>query len=165
METKANRLAIYPGTFDPLTMGHVSLVRRALKVFDHVVVAVAYDTPKSPLFTLEERVEIVHEVFQDEPRVSADGFQGLLVNYVRERKANVVVRGMRAVSDFDAEFQMALMNRRLEPGIETVFFMTDFCWLYISSTIIKHLAFFGRGTSPAWCRSRCAAAWTPNAGP
>ncbi|GAB6035986.1 pantetheine-phosphate adenylyltransferase [Fundidesulfovibrio butyratiphilus] len=137
------KLAIYPGTFDPLTMGHVSLVRRALKVFDRVVVAVANDTPKNPLYTLEERVDIVGEVFRDEPRVIAEGFHGLLVDYVRERKAHVVIRGMRAVSDFDAEFQMALMNRRLEPEIETIFFMTDFCWLFISSTVIKQVVLAG----------------------
>lgn len=137
------KLAIYPGTFDPLTMGHVSLVRRALKVFDRVVVAVAKDTPKNPLFTLEERVDIVAEVFRDEPRVSAEGFHGLLVDYVRERKAHVAIRGMRAVSDFDAEFQMALMNRRLEPEVETIFFMTDFCWLFISSTVIKQVFLAG----------------------
>lgn len=133
-------LAIYPGTFDPLTMGHISLVRRGLKIFDKVIVSVAQQTPKTPLFSLEERVEIAREVFADEPRVEVRGFGGLLVQYAKSVQATAILRGMRAVSDFDHEFQMALMNRRLEQDIETIFLLTDFRWLYISSTIVKEVA-------------------------
>ena len=143
MDRRASRIAVYPGTFDPFTMGHHSLVRRALKIFDKVIVAVARQTPKTPVFSLEERVDMVREVFTDEPNVEARPFHGLLVDYVRECGAAVVLRGMRAVSDFDYEFQMAIMNRRLDKNIETVFLMTDFKWLYISSTIIKELAHAG----------------------
>lgn len=140
MDTPQPRTAVYPGTFDPLTMGHRSLVRRALKVFDHIVVAVAEQTPKQPLFSLEERVDMIREVFANEPRISVEPFHGLLVDYVAERGASVILRGMRAVSDFDHEFQMALMNRRMNKDIESVFLMTDFKWLYISSTIVKEVA-------------------------
>jgi pantetheine-phosphate adenylyltransferase len=140
MDPRKPCIAVYPGTFDPLTMGHRSLVRRALKVFDRVVVAVAEQTPKQPLFSLDERVGMIREVFANESRVSAEPFGGLLVDYVHSMGACVILRGMRAVSDFDYEFQMALMNRRLDKDIESVFLMTDFKWLYISSTIIKELA-------------------------
>lgn len=121
-------------------MGHVSLVRRALMIFDKVIVSIARDTPKQTMFTMEERVAMTEEVFADEPRVSAVGFSGLLLNYVKSCNADAILRGMRAVSDFDYEFQMALMNRRLDESIETIFLLTDFKWLYISSTIIKQLA-------------------------
>ncbi|WP_031385876.1 pantetheine-phosphate adenylyltransferase [Desulfonatronum thiodismutans] len=134
------RIAVYPGTFDPLTNGHVSLIRRGLEVFDQVIVAVAWDTPKTPLFSLEERLEMIDEVFAPEPRVIGEGFQGLLVDYVRERGGSVILRGLRATSDFEYEFQMALMNRRLNRGLQTMFLMTDYKWLYISSTIIKEAA-------------------------
>ena len=134
------RIAIYPGTFDPLTNGHVSLILRGLEVFDQIVVAVAWDTPKTPLFTLDERLGMISEVFASEPRVLAEGFEGLLVNYVRNRGVNVILRGLRATSDFEYEFQMALMNRRLNRGVQTMFLMTDYKWLYISSTIIKEAA-------------------------
>ena len=129
--------AIYPGSFDPLTNGHVSIVRRGLKLFQTVVVAVARDSGKTPLFTLDERVAMIREVFKDEPRVQVDSFSGLLVDYVSRRGAGAVLRGMRAVSDFEYEFQLALMNRRLSRDIETVFLMTDYKWMYISSSIIK----------------------------
>jgi len=115
----------------------VSLVRRGLTVFEHIIVAVARDTTKSPLFSLSERVEMAHEVFADNPAVSVEGFSGLLVNYVRSRGARVVLRGLRAVSDFEYEFQMALMNRKLERQVQTMFLMTDYRWMYLSSTIIK----------------------------
>jgi len=134
------RIAVYPGTFDPLTNGHVSLVRRGLEIFDQVVVAVAHDTPKAPLFTLEERLEMVNEVFSLEPRVMAEGFRGLLVEYTRAKGARVILRGLRAVSDFEHEFQLALMNRKLDRGLQTMFLMTDYKWLFISSTIIKEAA-------------------------
>ena len=138
-----NNLAIYPGTFDPLTNGHVSLIRRACEIFEHVLVAVAADTHKTPLFSAEERLEMILETFRDEPSVSAEIFHGLLVDFAAEKKANVIVRGLRAVSDFEYEFQLALMNRKLSRKIQTVFLMTDYQWLYISSTIIKSAASLG----------------------
>lgn len=152
-------VAIYPGTFDPLTNGHVSLVRRALKIFETVIVAVASDTHKTTLFNLEERVGIAAEVFADEPGVMVESFDGLLVDYVQSRKADVIVRGLRAVSDFEYEFQMALMNRRLRREVETIFVMTDYKWLYISSTIIKEAAKLGgevRGLVPDLVLKRLA---------
>lgn len=135
--------AVYPGTFDPLTNGHVSIVRRGLKIFNRVVVAIAKDSNKNPLFTLEERVDMAKEVFQDDERIEVEGFSGLLVDYVARRKAEAILRGMRAVSDFEYEFQMALMNRRLQRQIQTVFLMTDYKWMYISSSIIKEAAKHG----------------------
>jgi pantetheine-phosphate adenylyltransferase len=153
----ADSKALYPGTFDPMTNGHVSLIRRGLKVFDQVIVAVAKDTSKLPLFTLEERVEMAREVFAHEKRVIVEPFEGLLVDYAQSRQATVILRGLRAVSDFEYEFQMALMNRRLNRDIQTVFMMTDYTWLYISSTIIKESASLGgdvRGLLPEPCWDR-----------
>ena len=138
-----NKIAIYPGTFDPLTNGHVSLIKRACEVFDHVLVAVAADTHKAPLFTAEERLEMVKETFKNEQAVSAEIFNGLLVDFAEEKQAHVIVRGLRAVSDFEYEFQLALMNRKLKRKIQTIFLMTDYQWLYISSTIIKSAASLG----------------------
>ena len=134
---------MYPGTFDPFTNGHLSLVRRGLEVFDKVVVAVARDSGKNPLFTLDERVAMIRDVFRGQLRVEVEGFSGLLVEYVPSKGANTILRGLRAVSDFEYEFQMALMNRKLTPSIHTVFMMTDYRWLYISSTIIKDVAKLG----------------------
>lgn len=143
MAQKLERVAIYPGSFDPFTNGHLSLVRRGLEVFDKVIVAVAKDSGKSPLFTLDERVQMIREVFRGQHRVEVEGFSGLLVEYVPSKGANTILRGLRAVSDFEYEFQMALMNRKLKPSIHTVFMMTDYRWLYISSTIIKDVARLG----------------------
>ena len=138
------RTAIYPGTFDPLTNGHVSLIRRGRELFDQVVVAVAAETPKAPLFTLEERVRIAREAIGDsDPGLVVEPFDGLLVDYVAERGSRILLRGLRAVSDFEYEFQLALMNRRLRRDIQTVFLMTDYQWLYISSTIVKAAASLG----------------------
>jgi pantetheine-phosphate adenylyltransferase len=130
-------LAVYPGTFDPLTNGHVSLVKRGLDIFKTIVLAVAEDTSKTPLFSLDERLDMACHAFRDKPEVTVEPFKGLLVDYAAERGAKVVLRGMRAVSDFEYEFQLALMNRRLNRNVQTVFLMTDYKWLYISSTIIK----------------------------
>ena len=130
-------LAVYPGTFDPLTNGHVSLVKRGLDIFRTIVVAVAADTPKAPLFSLEERLDMARHAFRDKPEVTVESFKGLLVDYAAGRGAKVVLRGMRAVSDFEYEFQLALMNKRLNRNVQTIFLMTDYKWLYISSTIIK----------------------------
>lgn len=143
MGLKEERIAVYPGTFDPFTNGHLSIVRRGLEVFDRIIVAVAKDSGKNPLFTLEERIEMIREAFRGQLRVDVEGFSGLLVDYVPSKGANTILRGMRAVSDFEYEFQMALMNRKLKPSIHTVFMMTDYRWLYISSTIIKDVARLG----------------------
>ncbi|MCJ2163693.1 MULTISPECIES: pantetheine-phosphate adenylyltransferase [unclassified Pseudodesulfovibrio] len=145
------RLAVYPGTFDPLTMGHVGLTRRGLSVFDNIILAIAESTPKKTLFSIEERVSLAKEVFRDEPRVTVEPFDCLLIDYVQSRNAGSIMRGLRAVSDFEYEFQMALMNRKLERSIETVFMMTDFKWMYLSSTIVKEVAQYGgdvRGLVP-----------------
>lgn len=137
MDNRGERVAVYPGTFDPMTMGHVSLIKRGCEIFDRVIVAVANDTPKTPLFSITERVAMAEEVFKDTPEVTVEPFSGLLVEYAERRGAHVVLRGLRAVSDFEYEFQLALMNRKLKKHIQTVFLMTDYQWLYISSTIIK----------------------------
>lgn len=137
------KVAIYPGTFDPLTNGHVSLTRRGCEIFDKVIVAVAIDSPKNPLFSIEERVAMAQETFSDNPQVTVEPFSGLLVDYVEQRGANIILRGLRAVSDFEYEFQLALMNRKLKERIQTVFLMTDYQWLYISSTIIKNAGKLG----------------------
>ena len=145
------RIAIYPGTFDPLTSGHESLIRRGLEVFDTVIVGVARDCGKNPLFTMDERVSIVEEVFKDTPGVKVMPFSGLLVEFAAQNKAKAILRGLRAVSDFDYEFQMALMNRKLENTVQTVFLMSDLRWMYISSTNIKNVASLGgnvRGLVP-----------------
>lgn len=153
-------VAVYPGTFDPLTNGHVSLVHRAAKIFGTIILAVAGDSTKTPLFNLDERVAIATEVFADDDRVIVEGFRGLLVDYVRSRNAKVILRGMRAVADFEFEFQMALMNRKLDRSIETLFVMTDYRWLYISSSIVKEVAKNGgdiRGLVPEAVRGRVLA--------
>ena len=143
MAERNPKIAVYPGTFDPLTMGHVSLIRRGLKVFDKVILAVAESTPKKTLFSIEERVQLAHEVFPDEPNLVIEGFDRLLIDYVESKGAGVIMRGLRAVSDFEYEFQMALMNRKLEREIETVFMITDFKWMYLSSTIVKEVGQYG----------------------
>ncbi len=137
------KLAVYPGSFDPLTNGHVDIIDRGIRLFDKIVVAILVNVEKAPLFTMQERVEILREVFKSQPNVEVDTFEGLLVDYVARRKANVIVRGLRAVSDFEAEFQMALMNRRLSPHIETVFMMPAEKYTYISSRLIKEVFALG----------------------
>jgi pantetheine-phosphate adenylyltransferase len=137
------RAAIYPGSFDPLTNGHLSLIQRGLKMFDRLIVAVAVNPKKVPLFTVEERFAQIRGAIGDEPRVEVDHFQGLLVDYVASRKVNVVLRGLRAMSDFEFEFQLANMNRRLFPDIETVFMMTGEDYFYVSSNLVREVASFG----------------------
>jgi pantetheine-phosphate adenylyltransferase len=137
------RVAIYPGSFDPITNGHLSLLRRGLQIFDKIIIAIAVNPEKKPLFTLEERIDILKIVLKDYSRVKIDHFQGLLVDYAQKQESNVVLRGLRALSDFEFEFQMALMNRRLTQKVQTVFMMTDYKWFYISSTIIKEAACLG----------------------
>jgi pantetheine-phosphate adenylyltransferase len=130
-------LAIYPGTFDPLTNGHISLIRRGCEVFGGIVVAVAADTGKATCFSLEERLAMAAEVFAGDPLVEVESFTGLLVDYADRRGIRVLLRGLRATSDFDYEFQLALMNRKMRRHIQTVFLMTDYQWMYVSSTTIK----------------------------
>lgn len=137
------RTAIYPGTFDPLTRGHEDLVRRAVKLFDKVVVAVAASERKGPLFSLDERVDIAREALADLPQVEVAGFDCLLMNFVRQQGANVILRGLRAVSDFEYEFQMAGMNRNLHPDVETVFLTPGEQHMFVSSTIVREIARFG----------------------
>jgi pantetheine-phosphate adenylyltransferase len=136
-------LAIYPGSFDPLTNGHVDIIARGARLFDRIVVAIAVNAEKAPLFTPDERVEIARAVFKDHPSVGVEAFDGLLVDYVARRRADVIVRGLRAVSDFEFEFQMALMNRRLNATIETVFMMPAEQYSYISSRLIKEVFALG----------------------
>jgi pantetheine-phosphate adenylyltransferase len=132
-------LAVYPGSFDPLTNGHVDIILRGARLFDRIIVAILLNAEKSPLFSMEERVEIARSVFKNEPKVEVDTFDGLLVDYVERRQAQVIVRGLRAVSDFEFEFQMALMNQRLNSRIETVFMMPAEQYTYISSRLIKEV--------------------------
>jgi pantetheine-phosphate adenylyltransferase len=136
-------LAVYPGSFDPLTNGHVDIIARGARLFDRIVVAILVNAEKHPLFSLPERVDIAREVFKGHSNVEVDTFEGLLVDYMERRKAQVVVRGLRAISDFEFEFQMALMNRRLNETIETVFMMPAEQYTYISSRLIKEVFSLG----------------------
>ncbi|MGO9620201.1 MAG: pantetheine-phosphate adenylyltransferase [Desulfobaccales bacterium] len=136
-------IAVYPGSFDPITNGHLDLIQRALRIFDHIIVAVATNAFKQSLFTIEERMEMIRESLKDYPQITIDSFEGLLVNYARRQKARAVLRGLRAVTDFEYEFQLAMMNRRLEPEVETVFLMTGLRWVFLSSSILKEAAVHG----------------------
>jgi pantetheine-phosphate adenylyltransferase len=136
-------LAVYPGSFDPLTNGHVDIISRGARLFDRIIVAILVNAEKSPLFTTSERLEIAREVFKEQPNVEVDTFNGLLVDYVQKRRAQVIVRGLRAVSDFEFEFQMALMNQRLAPKVDTVFMMPAEQYTYISSRLIKEVFALG----------------------
>ena len=142
-KAKKENLVIYPGSFDPITYGHVNIVERALTIFDRIIVAVAINTTKSGTFSIEERVGMMQEVFKDEPDVEVDSFSGLLVDYVRTRQAQAILRGIRTVTDFDYEFQMALANKSLDPNVEQVFMMTEGKYLYHSSSIIKEIVSLG----------------------
>ena len=140
-------LAVYPGTFDPITNGHVDIVRRSLTIFDRVVVALAENVRKSPLFSLEQRRTMIVDALGGEPRVEVDAFQGLLAEYCRRRSAAVVIRGLRALADFEYEFQTAHMNRRLAPDVETLFLMTGEESFYVSSSLVKEVALMGGDVS------------------
>jgi pantetheine-phosphate adenylyltransferase len=142
-KAKITNRAIYPGSFDPITFGHVNIVHRALKIFDQIIVGVAINTTKQGTFTIDERVEMMEEVFKDEPNVEVTSFSGLLVDYVRARNAQAILRGIRTVTDFDYEFQMALANKSLDPDVEQVFMMTEGKYLYHSSSIIKEIVSLG----------------------
>ncbi len=137
------RIAIYPGSFDPLTNGHVDIIERGLKLFDRVIVAIMYNPAKKSLFTVEERIELIEKSLEKFPNVSVDAHNGLLVDYAKEKGVDAILRGMRAVSDFEGEFQLAMMNRRLNREIQTVFLMTGLRWIFTSSSIIKEAASFG----------------------
>jgi pantetheine-phosphate adenylyltransferase len=136
-------IAIYPGSFDPLTNGHVDIIQRGSRVFDRIVVGVLVNLEKAPLFTVPERVEIARAVFREWTNVEVDTFDGLLVDYARSKHASVIVRGLRAISDFEFEMQMALMNRRLSPEVETVFMMPAEPYTYVSSRIVKEVVALG----------------------
>lgn len=147
----SNKIAVYPGSFDPITNGHVNLIERALQVFDKLIVAVAHNPDKATLFSVEERLEMIRVALKNDPRVTAAAIDGLLVDFVEKQGAQVIVRGLRALSDFEYEFQMTLMNRKLNRKVDTVFLMTGFKWFYISSRIIKEAASLGgsvRGLVP-----------------
>ena len=143
MTERTSRLAVYPGSFDPLTNGHVDIIERGAKLFDQIVVAILVNVDKAPLFTAEERLATARDVFRGQANVEVDSFQGLLVDYVRRRQADVIVRGLRAVSDFEYELQMALMNRRLSSEIETVFMMPAEPYTYVSSRLVKEVFSLG----------------------
>ncbi len=139
MSSPRQAVAVFPGSFDPITNGHLDIIQRSLSVFERVIIAILINPEKQPLFTVEERAEIVRETYQGNPRVSVDTFSGLLVDYAEKAGACVIVRGLRAISDFEYEFQMALMNRRLNPRIETVFMMPAEAYSYLSSRLVKQV--------------------------
>lgn len=138
------KIAIYPGSFDPLTNGHMDIIERAMKLFDRVIVSVMHNPKKTSLFTVKERVDMIRECFgNNKPNLQVDSFDGLLVDYTRIKNAIAIIRGMRAISDFENEFQMALMNRKLNRDVQTIFLMTGLRWIFTSSSIIKEVATFG----------------------
>ena len=143
MTTMNDVVAIYPGSFDPLTNGHVDIIQRGSRFFDRIVIGILLNLEKSPLFTVPERVSIAREVFREWPNVEVDTFDGLLVDYARRKSASVIVRGLRAVSDFEYEMQMALMNRRLNQDVETVFMMPAEPYTYVSSRLVKEVVALG----------------------
>ena len=140
-------IAVYPGSFDPLTNGHVDIIQRGARLFDRIIVAVLINLEKAPLFTVPERVDIARNVFREWPNVEVDTFDGLLVDYARRRHATAIVRGLRAISDFEFEMQMALMNRRLNPEVETVFMMPAEPYTYVSSRLVKEVVALGGSVS------------------
>lgn len=137
------RIAIYPGSFDPVTNGHIDIVQRGTHLFDHIIVTLLHNPNKKSLFSIKERMEMLRESMKDIPAISFDSFGGLLVDYANQCGAQAILRGMRAVSDFEFEFQMALMNRKLNRDVQTVFLMTGLRWIFTSSSIIKEAAQFG----------------------
>jgi len=141
------RVAIYPGSFDPVTNGHIDIVARGLKLFDKIIVAILHNPAKKSLFTVEERIELLTICLKNNSAIEIDSFDGLLVDYAAKRNAQAILRGLRAVSDFEYEFQLALMNRRLNREVQTVFLMTGMRWIFTSSSIIKEAAQFGGNIS------------------
>lgn len=137
------KTAVYPGSFDPITNGHIDIIKRGLGVFDKIIILIGYNPNKSSLFTVEERTELIKSVIGDDKRLSVDSYSGLLIDYVKNSEACCILRGLRAMSDFEYEFQLALMNRRLDRRVETVFLMTGSKWFYCNSRIIKEAASLG----------------------
>ncbi|MBQ7900442.1 MAG: pantetheine-phosphate adenylyltransferase [Clostridia bacterium] len=137
------KIAVYPGSFDPITNGHLDIIKRAARIFDKLYVSILVNSSKQPAFSLEERLEMIKKVTSQYDNVVVDSFSGLLVNYLKDREADVIVRGLRAVSDFEYEFQMALMNHKLEKNIETLFMMTSGKYSYLSSSIVKEIGHHG----------------------
>jgi pantetheine-phosphate adenylyltransferase len=137
------KIAVYPGSFDPITNGHLDIIQRSSQVFDKVIVAVVKNHSKKPLFTMEERMDLIQKAAVDLPNVEVDSFDGLLVNYVAVKGAQVIIKGLRALSDFEYEFQMALLNRKLQPEVETMFMMTSYQYSYLSSSMVKEIASLG----------------------
>ena len=138
-----SKIAVYPGSFDPITNGHVDIIKRGIRIFDEIIILVAYNPHKTSLFTVEERMEMINDSIGDIAGVWVDSHSGLLVDYLKKTGANIILRGMRALSDFEYEFQMALMNRRQTREIETVFLMSGFKWFYTGSQVIKEVASIG----------------------
>jgi pantetheine-phosphate adenylyltransferase len=149
LKSKAKRrsVAVFPGTFDPITNGHIDIITRCLSVFDEVIVAILVNSEKRPLFTTDERIELIRQAYRQNPRVRVETFSGLLVDYAMKVGATVIVRGLRAISDFEYELQMALMNRRLNPRIETVFMMAPESYSYLSSRLVKEVFHLGGDVS------------------
>ena len=137
------KIAVYPGSFDPITNGHLDIVYRALQFADELIIAILVNPEKKPLFTVKERINLIRSVIKENHRIKIDQFDGLLVDYARKRNARMILRGLRAVSDFDYEYQMALMNRRLEPQIETIFLVPAEQYTYLSSRLVKEIAHLG----------------------
>lgn len=137
------KVAVYPGSFDPVTNGHIDIINRSAKIFDKLIVGVLKNPHKTPMFSIEERIDMLKKVTVDMPNVEVYGFSGLLVNFMKEHNASVIIKGLRMVSDFEYEFQMALMNKKLDNNIETLFMMTSSQYAYLSSSLIKEVAQFG----------------------
>lgn len=140
---KNNKIAVYPGSYDPITNGHIDIIKRGLGIFDKIVVAALKNPSKTYLFPLEERIEIIKEIFKDDNRIEVDYFEGLLADYLKVKNTNIVVRGLRAISDFDIEFQMALMNRNINSNIETIFFVPSVEYSFLSSRLVKEVYSLG----------------------
>ncbi|CAM4419943.1 MULTISPECIES: pantetheine-phosphate adenylyltransferase [Paenibacillus] len=147
LQIRKERVAIYPGSFDPVTMGHIDIIRRAAKQFDRLIVTVLNNLSKKPMFTVEERTELLRQATADLPNVEVDSFRDLLVNYLRQKNAQVIVRGIRTVTDFEYELQTASINHSLDPEVETIFMMTNPKYSYLSSSVVKELAHFGGNVS------------------
>ena len=158
--------AVYPGTFDPITNGHIDIIERALGLFDRVIITIAINAQKEPLFSLEERIDLITQCFDPEnKRIKIDTTSGLIVDYAKQKNACAIVRGLRAISDFDYEFQLALMNRKLARKVDTIFLMTGFRWIYISSSIIKDAAKYNgdiSGLVPAHVEKALQNKYRPN---